>query len=226
MALTICSSTIDWAATGAMLQGIGAIGGAGAVAFAAWYATKTWRHQKLAEHKREQAERILNATYVVQDTLERIRGSLIPPDKLQEATRSLASKEASGWRYKTAETQDLLAQGAAYISIVENERADRKILLDCIPIAEAIFSPKNGKLLIMAIRALDHQFQIILHAAHNFGDQPDDNTYTANKRRTMFVIEDGKPDPVKEAIEEAVKTIKSLCTPAMRLEVETKICEI
>ena len=63
MAGMFCNVPIDWAATGSMLQGIGTIGGVGAVIWGAVKATDTWKQQKVAERRSDAAERILIATY-------------------------------------------------------------------------------------------------------------------------------------------------------------------
>ena len=58
-------TTIDWAATGTMLSGIGTLVGALAVIGAAIIGSHTfenWKRQKLAERNFELAERILTAT--------------------------------------------------------------------------------------------------------------------------------------------------------------------
>lgn len=71
-----CITTIDWAATGTMLQGVGTVVGALAVIGAAIIGSRTfdnWKRQKLAERHIEQAERILTATYKVRRGLSYVR---------------------------------------------------------------------------------------------------------------------------------------------------------
>ncbi|GGB57933.1 hypothetical protein GCM10010833_10890 [Blastomonas aquatica] len=73
MCVGISLAGIDWAATGTMIQGVGTLGGAIAVYAAAKLGLAAWKHQKLAERNRDQAEVILHAAYNARRALTYLR---------------------------------------------------------------------------------------------------------------------------------------------------------
>ena len=84
--------SIDWSATGAMLQGWGTLIGAVAVFWAAKKGADTfdsWKRQKVAERKLEQAERILMATYKARRALSFVRGIMMDGRELDAAEEKL-----------------------------------------------------------------------------------------------------------------------------------------
>jgi hypothetical protein len=63
-----------------MLQGFGTLIGAGAVIYAAKKGADTyesWKKQKVAERRRDQAERILTAVYKARRALRYVRGVMM-----------------------------------------------------------------------------------------------------------------------------------------------------
>src|SRR4051794_33497183 len=90
---------IDWAATGAMLQGEGTLLGAVAVIVAAVVGGstfKSWRRQEVAGRKLAQAERILEATYKARRALGYIRSPMMWGNELKVAEDAL--KENADWQ--------------------------------------------------------------------------------------------------------------------------------
>ena len=72
------ASEIDWAGTGAMMQGFAALGAATAAGFTAYFASKAltaWRGEMVGRRKAELAEEVLAATY---EATEKIKESRIP----------------------------------------------------------------------------------------------------------------------------------------------------
>ncbi len=99
-----CLTTIDWAATGAMLSGIGTVVGALAVIGAAVIGSRTfdnWKKQKLAERHIEQAERILTATYKARRGLSRVRSPAMWGHETDAAEEQL--KASGDWEKTTSE---------------------------------------------------------------------------------------------------------------------------
>lgn len=215
-----CVSTIDWAATGTMLQGIGTVIGAIAVIVAAFIGGntfKSWRQQKLSERRIEQAERILTATYKVRRDLSHVRSPMMLAHEFDAAEESL--KESGQWdkivggddeRRRWSTTQ-------AYYNRLNRTRDDHKALEECQPMARALF----GEELEKAIETLNHQFwtvQVYVDANHR-----DKTGHDANHRRKIdSTIWEGYPSPeeneVDQTIATQVKTIEGICVPVLRLE--------
>lgn len=151
--------TIDWAATGAMLQGIGTVVGALAVIGAAIIGSCTfdnWKRQKLAERHIEQAERILTATYKVRRGLSRVRSPAMWGHETHAAEEQL---KASGEWEKTFPERERnnLATAQAYYNRLNGTRGDQRALEECQPMARALF----GEELEKALEKLNHQFRIV-----------------------------------------------------------------
>lgn len=133
---------IDWAATGAMLSGIGTVLVALAVMAAAVIGGSTfnsWRKQRIAERRMEQAERILTATYRVRDALSRVRSPAMWGHELENAEQAL--RDNGQWekilggdrekdRYRTAQ---------AYYKRIADATTDRQLMEECQPVARAFF---------------------------------------------------------------------------------------
>src|SRR5690349_14918467 len=91
-------AAVDWSTTGEMLQGVGSVLGPVAVGIAAWVGGntfKSWRQQKLAERRIDQAERILTATYKVRRGLSHIRNPMMLAHEFDGAETNL--KESGQW---------------------------------------------------------------------------------------------------------------------------------
>jgi len=94
----LCQSVFDWQATGAMLQGLGTLLGAGAVLVAAKLGANTfrsWKREKLAEKHIDQATLILTAAYRARRALGYVRGIMMWGHELTTAEEKL--KENRDW---------------------------------------------------------------------------------------------------------------------------------
>ena len=78
-----------WAATGSMLQGLGALGAAGAVLYAATNAFPVYRRQKLEERRIAAAERVLTFAYRLADDLSAVCSPVVGAAELKRAAESL-----------------------------------------------------------------------------------------------------------------------------------------
>lgn len=219
MGLAICSATIDWAATGTMLQGIGTIGGAGAVVWAAIKGANTfdaWRSQKLAGRKQEQAERILTATYKGRRALGYVRGPMMLVHELNAAEKKLADKD--WWERTAEERRKRLVTAQAYYDRLNLAKDDREELDQCLPMARALF----GEELEQAIENLNRQFWIVQVDVESYVDDERglDREFTAKIHRGMYATppQDGQVNEITDAMETAVATIERICLPVLRLE--------
>lgn len=219
MGLAICSAAIDWAATGTMLQGIGTIGGAGAVVWAAIKGANTfdaWRRQRLAERKQDQAERILTAAYKGRRALAYVRGVMMWGHELHAAEEQMKEKE--GWAAQTEARQKRLVTKQAFYNRINRVKDERQALDECLAMARALF----GEELEQAIEALNHQFWIVQVNADSYADDEygTDADFTRKIRRAMYAVTpmDGEVNEVTDAMETAMATIERTCLPVLRLE--------
>lgn len=146
-------NTIDWAATGTMLQGIGAMIGAIAVIVAAWIGSGTlrsWRRQQIFQKHMELAERILTLVIRAKEEIRFVRSPLKTAAELTEAGRNLeangtdkSAMPASTWnqlcsaqvtfdrlaRYQTtwSELQEVKPLGFVYFGELVTDNIDRII---------------------------------------------------------------------------------------------------
>jgi hypothetical protein len=159
MCLVESWTNIDWATTGTMMQGVGTLGGAVAVYAAARMGLSAWKHQKLAERNRDQAEVILHAAYNARRALGYLRSPWMSGGELAAAEEKLNSSEPK-WRNSIfEEKQKRLITAQAYYMRANQLLDDRTKLEDCLPMARALF----GEDLENAIETLHHQFHIVRH---------------------------------------------------------------
>jgi len=220
MALKKWLTTIDWAATGTMLQGVGTVIGAIAVYVAARIGSQTfrsWRRQKLTERHIEQSERILTATYKVRRGLSYIRSPAIWDYEINEAEYQL--KENGEW----IETLDdigknRLATRKLYYNRLNRTIEDRNRLEECQPMARALF----GEELESAIEQLNRQFWIVQTSVDARG-RNDGRLDDAFRHKIECAIWEGYPskeeNEVDRVIAAQVKRIEDICVPVIRLHI-------
>lgn len=112
-----CVTTVDWAATGTMLQGIGTVIGGIAVIVAAFIGGntfKSWRQQKLSERVIDQAERILTATYKVRQGLMQLRSPAMWPHEMDAAEEHLKANGQWEKAFGANEKKSLVTAQAYY----------------------------------------------------------------------------------------------------------------
>ena len=143
MCLVESWTNIDWAATGTMMQGVGTLGGAVAVYAAARMGLSAWKHQKLAERNRDQAEVILHAAYNARRALGYLRSPWMSGGELAAAEEKLNSSEPK-WRNSIVEEkQKRLITAQAYYMRANQLLDDRTKLEDCLPMARALFGERR-----------------------------------------------------------------------------------
>lgn len=210
---------VDWAATGAMTQGLGTLGGAVAVYAAARLGLSTWRHQKLAERNRDQAEVILHAAYNARRALRYLRSPFMSGSEQAAAEEKLSADEPTWRNGFVKEKQDRLITAQAYYMRGNQLLDERSKLEDCLPMARALF----GEELENAIESLHHQFHIVRTYADAYVDDHNgtDRDFTVKIRRALFASNKrtgGDENEVSEAIENSIEVIERTCLPYLRLE--------
>ncbi|MCL6683757.1 hypothetical protein [Sphingomonas alba] len=216
MTNTVCGAVIDWAATGSMLQGLGTIAGVSAVVWGTLKATGTWKAQKLAERRSDNAERILTAVYKGRRAIKYIRGVMVWAHELSAAEAKL--KENPDWERATEARQKRLVTAQAYYDRLNRTKDERLALDECLPMARALF----GEELEAAIEKLNHQFWIVQTYVDAYIDDENGNDaeFTKKIRRAMSEVEPraGETSEVSEAVKETVTIVERICVPALQLE--------
>ena len=212
-------ATIDWAATGTMLQGLGTLIGAFAVIAAAIIGSQTfdkWKRQKLAERHIEQAERILTATYKVRRGLSYVRSSTMWGHETAAAEEQL---KANGQWEKTVDEREResLAIAQAYYNRLNRTKDDQKEIEECQPMARAFF----GKELEKAIEQLNRQFWTV--RAYVDANQRDTRGADTKLRKKIdSTMWEGYPsreeNEMDQIIATQVKLIEDICVPVLRME--------
>lgn len=212
----ICSNTIDWNATGAMLQGVGALVGTIAVIVGTILGTNAWKKQKKTERKAEQAERILTATFNAKRALSYIRSPLIMGNELMAAEMHL--KKNGDWDQIAERNRRKAITAQVYYSRLNDTQDAQRLIFECQAMARALFNEKTEK----NLGTLHKMFWTIKVAVE--ADYYDDNlSPDSNFRKTnQSTFWEGYPDKenntLDNSIEEIVQAIENICIPALRLE--------
>ena len=217
--MIVCNTSVDWAATGSMLQGIGTIGGTIALIFATIQGANTfkiWRLQKITEHKQEHAKQILNAAYNARRAFEFIRGVMILGHELHAAKVELEQKE--GWNNQFKDRKDRLITAQALLNRMNKSKDQRLALDECLPMARAIF----GENLEKSVENLIRQFFIVQLDIEAYVDDDGkyDPNFSAKIRRGMYAVDprDGEINEVTEAINTSIASIENVCLPILRTD--------
>ena len=218
MLQTICGISVDWAATGAMLQGIGTVIGGIAVLVGAEKAANTWKEQKRAERRLEMAEKIVAATYNGRRALAQVRSPMMWGYEQAAAEEKLKQDEQFGWQLEDRKKRLITAQ--AYYNRLNATKNEQLALDECLPMARALFNEELEK----AIDTLSHQFWMVQVDVDCYidDDGKGDPDFTKKIRRGMYDVGPSKDNEVSTAIKDSVSTIEQLCAPALRLDADGK----
>lgn len=213
-----CTTNIDWATTGVMLQGIGTVIGAISVIVAAIIGSRTfgsWKRQTLSGRHIDQAERILTATYNARRGLSHLRSPVTLPHELYAAELQL--KENGQWDKTFPESERRnLAMAHALYNRLNSTRDYQRALQECQPMARAFF----GERLEKAIEKLNHQYWTVkvYIDAYQIDKSGADTEF---RRKVESAIWEGyPPDEVNEVdqiIASQVNLIEEICVPVLRM---------
>lgn len=210
--------SIDWDATGSMIQGWGTLLGAGAVIYAAKRGADTfesWKQQKVAERRQEQAELILTSAYNARRALRYVREPMMWGHELSAAEEKLREDEAQ-WAQQTDARRKRLVTAQAYFNRLNKTSDEQRELSTRLPMARALF----GEELEQALEDLRHQFWIVQVDVESYIDDECQNAqFTRQIRRGMYDVKppEGEVNEVSSKIEAAVSTIERICQPALIL---------
>lgn len=198
---------------GSVLQGIGTLAGACAVAYAAWTASNTfdgWRRQKLSERRIEQAERILTAAYKARRALGYVRNPLMLAHELHAAREYLAKRDD----WAGTDRKESLVTAQAYYNRLSAVREERQAVEECLPMARALF----GEKVEAALEVLNRQFHMVSIAVEMNSMEGNDRNFSRELRGDLSSSAGtNRPNEMNVLIEEQVKLIEGECVPVLRL---------
>ena len=202
---------LDWAATGAMLQGVGSILGGVAIIIAAYLGSNTynnWRKQKLFERKIEYAEKILTSTYKVRRELSYVRSPFITSQEYHMAENKL--KDIGEWDKISSSEYKKYKKLYTYYNRLNDAIEARKELEECYSIARAVFSEDLDK----ALQELNKQFHLVqIYAESEFDDTGNDIEFTKIIRMHLCESNNPQDDEIKNLIEK----IEGYCIPILKI---------
>ena len=215
----MCITKIDWSATtGAMLQGIGTITGAVVVLIVAIIGSLTWSRQKRAEKKAVQAERILTVAYKAQRGLSMVRNPIVPRAESDAAEAKLKKEYGASWNAGSASEQSKWRTAQVYFNRLEQIQNVREDLLECQPIALALF----GEKLEIALKDIDEVFQAVLAAVimeRDTGGRNTDSEFERNNKEMIFSTYPSiNENKINQKIIELIMIIKRASIPALRFK--------
>ena len=212
---------IDWAATGAMLTGIGTIAGAGSIIGAALLGKKAasnFREQKQAEREMEFAERALAVAYKLQSAFDAIRSPMSSASDLESAEGELKDQDwfvhlANGRKKQTI-------QANVFFQRVRHFEEDFDEALALVPFVRAYFGNAAGE----ALTDIVHCRRLVTvyaeaYAKNDFNDKSHTETIQAHIWRGWTSNDD---DPVRKKIETALNVLEDQLSPVIRTAVEHK----
>lgn len=203
---------------GAVLQGIGSLASALAVAYAAWKASNTfdgWRKQKLSEGRIEQAERILTATYKARRALEYVRSPLVSAYEMSEAENQLERR--ADWARMSPDLRKKFTTAQAYCNRLDKVLDERREIDECLPMARALF----GSGVEEALDNLNRQFQKVGVAAQAITWGTNDRDFERSNRAVLSNVRGpDMPNEMTELVAEKVKIIEDACLPVLKVETE------
>jgi hypothetical protein len=215
----ICTTTSCWEATGAMMSGWAAIGGVGAVLFAAHKAANTftqYRRQRQEDRRIEAAERILTIAYSLRRRLKGVRRLISLRGEVEKAVERL--KEAD-WYLRADEDQ----RNRAEIGQVVLERLQRQAdaweeIFVAMPMARALF----GEPIEEAMQSIFKQSRTVQLAASRYQSAkvsgPEGRTLLESLEATFWEPAPGEPDTVSIAMDQAISALETELLPVIRAD--------
>lgn len=204
--------TIDWNATGSMLQGWATLVGAGVVIYAARVGANTftaWKRQKVEERRMDAAERILTLAYRLRYNFADVRRRGIFGYETAAAEQKLDGAMPE-WRNREKSEQERLTTAQTILNRLTGHRADWEQAWELKPVALALFGPE--------VEADLHRFweqyvAIEVSAATYAEDSGADRKFSISLRRELF---GGEGDKVAPAVDAAIASLEARLLPVLR----------
>lgn len=216
MTLGICSTTIDWDATGSMLQGIGQMATLPLLVWATFVGRQTiakYRQQHQSEKAVAAAERVLTAAYAARDAIASIRSALIEGGEIERAQEKLSGGGAiEAMDALSRRRIEKLARGQVYYDRLNAAKAEFTALFDAMPMGRAYFGPD----VYDALEAIAHKRRIIQVSADSLAE--DDNSDKAFSRSIRADLSRSGDDELGKHVGAQVALLEERLLPILRAE--------
>ena len=204
-------SATEWNAIGEVLQGIGQIGAAIAIAFAAYIGRNTfsdWKRQKQEERRLEIAERTLTLAYRLRYDFHSVRSPLIDQHELDEAESVLRQDSGDWWDQQSEALKQRARTAQAIMNRLRRHRDDWQKIWELKPLALAFF----GSAAEQHLDVFWQQYRSLLQDAESYADLTglgDDSSKVA--RETLF--RQCEESRITQTIDAAVSALESELLP-------------
>lgn len=214
MTLGICSTTIDWDATGSMLQGIGQMATLPLLIWATHVGRQTitkYRQQHQSEKAVAAAERVLTAAYAAREAISSVRSPLIEIVEQERAERKLREEQdLSGIDPVSVKK---LARAQLYLTRLNNAKAEFDAVWAVMPTARAFF----GEDVYNALDNIAHQRRVIQVSAESIVDDDGrDKSFSQSIRGDL--TRGGKNDELGKLVDDSVAFLEEQLLPILRAE--------
>ncbi len=218
----ICKTTDCWEATGAMMSGWAAIGGVGAVIFAAHKAADTfkqYRRQRQEDRRIEAAERILTIAYSLKRKLQGVRSPMSLGGETEEAIEQLREGD---WYMILDDDEKRRAQtGQVILRRLQRQKDDWEEIFVAMPMARALF----GENIEAALQSIFRQARAVQIAASMYRDGHDGGGHDGGALRRQFEATfwegggtPGEPDEVSNAVDQAICALEAELLSVIRAD--------
>ena len=206
----------EWNAIGEVLQGIGQIGAAIAIAFAAYIGRNTfadWKRQKQEERRLEIAERTLTLAYRLRYDFHSVRTPLIDQYELDEAESVLRQDSGDWWDQQSEALKQRARIAQAIMNRLRRHRDDWQKIWELKPLALAFF----GSAAEQHLDVFWQQYRSLLQDAESYADLAglsDESSKVA--RETLF--RQCEESRITQTIDAAVAALESELLPIVYSE--------
>ncbi|OHC96732.1 MAG: hypothetical protein A3H25_10715 [Sphingomonadales bacterium RIFCSPLOWO2_12_FULL_63_15] len=211
--LNVCSTPVDWAATGTYLSGVGTLLGAMAVTYGATQGFKLWRRQKLAERNMESAERIMAASYQARRALEQVRNAWM--DGREEHAAHHEIKDAPSYANSNDERKRRMVVAQVYINRLRSTAKAQEALDECGTSILALVDPELNK----AMEHLYRQFGVLQVFIEEYPDATDPaDDFTQAIKAALYQRKRAADDEISLKVAKFIGTIEDRCKPYLTEE--------
>lgn len=207
-----CRAVTDWAATGAMLSGIGGIGGAVAVVIAAALAAnsfKGWRRQRIEERRLVHAENALTLAYKLERAIGSIRNPAQFGAEMTEAEQTLRQQDTVTDGTPNGQRQ-MLITGQVVLNRVTKHRDLYDKLDELRPSIRAVFGPEaEANLAVFHTETVKVRAAAVAYARsgreHYRNQQAWERDMERTERYGHTIWEDSEINDAGELVEDRIK---------------------
>lgn len=206
---------IDWAATGAMLGGIGSLLGAGAVIFGLLKAKSevdNWKEQERYKEDRRLAIEIIAAFEEGRQSIREIRSPMsLGGEQAEVEARLNEAVQKEGVTLNDAERSNHLIRLTVLYRIERYKECWDRIA-KLLPLAKAVFG-ERVKQLLFDIPKARHEVSI---AANMFRHKLSDESRQKHEATIWQMTTDPKEDPIDSKLHESAEELERLLTPYIK----------